>query len=171
MVGAQSASDPYIAEDLHMTADLIESTVNFQSMESWSSEDTAYSWASTALTAVDDDGGEISPASSIPAVPDLDKSKILLSGTGSLADETYFVATLPVAKPADEAVSLRAEMYLDKEMVVGIERTCSSPPKPVDSAGMNNLETVPAPLETISSNPKYACPLCDLTFRTPGTRR
>jgi hypothetical protein len=41
MVGAQSASDPYIAEDLHMTADLIESTVNFQSMESWSSEDTA----------------------------------------------------------------------------------------------------------------------------------
>jgi hypothetical protein len=172
MVGAQLPSDPYVAEELHMTPDLIESTVNFQSMESWSSEDTAYSWASTALTAVDDDWREVSPVTSVSSVLGLEKNKGLLHDPNMKTGEICFVATSPTAAVDNKVVPLFDEGPINQDVdMTGFEGTCFDGLPSTELAEMTSLETMSAPFETSISNSEYACPLCGLAFRTPGLRR
>ena len=171
MVGPDFTPNSYscVAEELHMTAELIDSTVKFQTMESWSSEDTAYSWASTAITAVDDEWREISPATSISSTPDLDKGKGLLAGLVDTVPLANFVAATP--EPTVSDIAKRSSFEMKQYQVPDIEKLSHGGLEAIEIIATETLIPLPAPEESLSTDSQYSCPKCNLHFRTPGLRR
>ncbi|KAF2830485.1 hypothetical protein CC86DRAFT_162102 [Ophiobolus disseminans] len=172
MVGPDFTPSPYsyVVGEFHMTTELIDSTVNFETMESWSSEDTACSWASTAITAVDDDWMTVAPAPT-ETLSELDKCKHWFNDPADAAPIVRFDAatsapthwditdtsTYRLGEEGDQIQGFRTQMNDDSEIP---KATSTEIPMYFQAIGEPELR-----------GPLYACFKCGLNFRTPGLRR
>ncbi|KAH8730958.1 hypothetical protein GQ44DRAFT_723188 [Phaeosphaeriaceae sp. PMI808] len=155
-----------VAEELHMTADLFDATVSLQAMESWSSEDTAYSMTSSTVTAIDNDVRDISSLWKIV------EDEAISTRTIENVDTACFVAAIPeidVGKKDLPNSWNTAEDNINWVVDATGYSLDYSEPSQVTSKEESTLSSTA--LTRKPNGSKYICPSCNLEFRTQGLRR